>query len=213
MGAVLFACPYNQQERTRAVTTVQEIKKLREKTGVGVLDCRKALTDCQGDFSRALQVLRAQGAAVTEKRADRAADAGFLATYDHAGRVGVLVEMRCETDFVAQNRRFRELAHEIALQVAAQKPRWISRSEVPAEVIDELVAKESASAAAMGKNEQITERIVAGKIERFYRDNCLLEQSHIRNDEETIGDLVQDEIVAFDEKVFVHRFVRFELGE
>jgi elongation factor Ts len=195
------------------VTTVQEIKRLRDKTGVGVLDCREALTDCEGDFARALKVLRAKGATVTEKRAGRATNEGFLATYNHAGRVGVLVEMRCESDFVAQNHGFRELAHEIALQVAAQKPRWISRDEVPAEVIDRLAAEERADAAALGKSAQITERIVAGKIERFYRDNCLLEQPHIRSDQETIGDLMQDKIVAFDEKVFVHRFVRFELGE
>jgi elongation factor Ts len=195
------------------VTTVQEIKRLRDKTGVGVLDCREALTDCEGDFARALKVLRAKGATVTEKRAGRVTNEGFLATYNHAGRVGVLVEMRCESDFVAQNHGFRELAHEIALQVAAQKPRWISRDEVPAEVIDRLAAEERADAAALSKSAQITERIVAGKIERFYRDNCLLEQPHIRSDQETIGDLMQDKIVAFDEKVFVHRFVRFELGE
>jgi elongation factor Ts len=213
MGAVLFACPYNRQERTRVVTTVQEIKKLRDKTGAGVLDCREALTNCEGDYDRALKVLRAKGAAVTEKRAGRAADEGFLATYDHAGRVGVLVEMRCETDFVSESRGFRELAHEVALQVAAQKPRWISRDEVPTEVIKGLIAEESANAAALGKSEQITERIVAGKIERFYRDNCLLEQPYIRNDQETIGDLVQDKIVAFNEKLFVHRFMRYELGE
>lgn len=195
------------------MTTVQEIKKLREKTGAGVLDCREALTDSKGDFDCALKALRAKGATVTERRAGRATDGGFLATYDHAGRVGVLVEMRCETDFVSKSRGFRELAHEIALQIAAQKPRWVSRDEVPAEVIDGLVAQESADAAASGKNEQITQRIVAGKIERFYRDNCLLEQPHIRNSQETIGDLVQDKIVAFNEKLLVQRFVRFEMGE
>ncbi len=193
--------------------TTQDIKQLRDKTGAGVLDCREALIDSDGDFERALKALRAKGALVTEKRADRATNEGYVATYNHAGRVGVVVEMRCETDFVSENRGFRELAHEIALQVAAQKPRWISRDDVPAEVIDRLVAEESATAAEMGKNEQITERIVAGKVERFYRDNCLLEQPYIRDDQETIDDLVQDKIVAFDEKLFVHRFVRFELGE
>lgn len=193
--------------------TTQDIKQLRDKTGAGVLDCREALTESKGDFERALKALRAKGASVTEKRAERETNEGFVAVYDHAGRVGVLVEMRCETDFVSENRLFRDLAHEIALQVAAQKPRWISRDDVPAGVIETLVAEESAAAAKMGKNEQITERIVAGKVERFYRDNCLLEQPHIRNDSETIGDLIQDKIVAFDEKLFVHRFMRFELGE
>ena len=193
--------------------TTQDIKQLRDKTGAGILTCREALIDSKGDFSRALKTLRAKGALVTEKRADRETDEGYVATYNHAGRVGVVVEMRCETDFVSENRGFRELAHEIALQVAAQKPRWISRADVPAEVVDRLVAEESAAAVEMGKDEQITERIVTGKIERFYRDNCLLEQPHIRNDQETIDDLVQDKIVAFDEKLFVHRFVRLELGE
>jgi elongation factor Ts len=193
--------------------TTQDIKQLRDKTGAGVLDCRQALMESNGDVDQALKALRSKGALVTEKRADRATNEGYVATYDHAGRVGVLVEMRCETDFVSENRRFRELAHEVALQVAAQKPRWISRDDVPGEIIARLVAEESAAAAEMGKNAQIAERIVARKVERFYRDNCLLEQPYIRNDKETIGDLVQEKIVAFDEKLFVHRFVRFELGE
>jgi elongation factor Ts len=193
--------------------TTQDIKQLRDKTGAGVLDCRQALMESNGDVDQALKALRSKGALVTEKRADRATNEGYVATYDHAGRVGVLVEMRCETDFVSQNRRFRELAHEVALQVAAQKPRWISRDDVPTEVIEGLVAEESAAAAEMGKSAQIAERIVAGKVERFYRDNCLLEQPYMRNDKETIGDLVQEKIVAFDEKLYVHRFVRFELGE
>jgi elongation factor Ts len=195
------------------VITTQDIKQLRDKTGAGVLDCREALIDSEGDFARALKALRAKGAVVTEKRAERETNEGYVAAYDHAGRVGVLVEMRCETDFVSENRGFRELAHEIALQVAAQQPRWISRDDVPAEVVDRLVAEERTAAVDMGKNEQITERIVTGKMERFYRDNCLLEQQHIRNDEETIDDLIQDKIVAFGEKLLVYRFVRFELGE
>ena len=123
------------------------------------------------------------------------------------------VELRCETDFVSGNRGFRELAHEIALQVAAQKPRWISRDDVPAEVIAGLIAEERATAVEMGKSTPIVERIVAGKLERFYRDNCLLEQPYIRNDKETIGDLVRDKILAFGEKLSVSRFVRLELGE
>jgi elongation factor Ts len=193
--------------------TTQDIKRLRDKTGAGVLDCRQALSDSEGDFDRALKALRAKGALVTEKRADRATDEGYVATYGHAGRIGAIVEMRCETDFVSENRGFRALAHEIALQVAAQKPSWIARDDVPAEVIERLVAEESAAAVEMGKDARIIERIVTGKLERFYRDNCLLEQPYIRDDKETVDDLIQDKIVAFDEKLFVHRFVRVELGE
>jgi elongation factor Ts len=194
------------------VVTTHDIKQLRERTGVGVLECREALREAEGDPDRALKALRAMGAMVTEKRADRTTDEGYVATYEHGGRIGVVVELRCETDFVSENRRFRELAHEVALQVAAQNPRWISRDDVPAELTQKLAAEERAVAAEAGKSSSIVERIVAGKLERFYRDNCLLEQPYIRNDEETIDDLVQESIVAFDEKLFVHRFVRVELG-
>lgn len=193
--------------------TTQDIKHLRERTGAGILDCREALIESEGDLDRALRALRAKAALVTEKRADRTTHEGYLATYNHTGRIGVVVELQCETDFVSGNRGFRELAHEIALQVAAQKPRWISRDDVPAEVIAGLAAEERATAVEMGKSTPIVERIVAGKLERFYRDNCLLEQPYIRNDKETIGDLVRDKILAFGEKLSVSRFVRLELGE
>lgn len=193
--------------------TTHDIKQLREKTGAGVLDCRQALTESEGDFDGALRALRSKGALVAEKRAERATDEGYVATYEHAGRIGVVVEMRCETDFVSKNQGFRRLAHEIALQVAAQRPRWTSRDDVPSEVIQGLAAEERAVAAEMGKSPRIVERIVAGKVDRFLRENCLLEQPYIRNDEETIGDLLQEKIVAFDEKLSVRRFVRIELGE
>ena len=193
--------------------TTNDIKLLREKTGAGVLDCREALATSNGDFDRALEALREKSVLVTEKRADRAANEGYVATYDHGGRIGVLVDLRCETDFVSANRGFRELAREIALQVAAQNPRWISRDEVPAAAIEELVAEERSIALAQGKSEQIAERIVSGKVERLYRDTCLLEQPYIRDDKETIGGLIQDKIVAFGEKIFVKRFVRFDIAE
>lgn len=193
--------------------TTQDIKALRDKTGAGVLDCRAALTAAGGDFERALDALREKGAEVSEKRAHREAAEGYVEAYNHAGRVGVLVELRCETDFVAENRGFRELAHELALQIAAQAPRWISREKVPAETIEELLTEEREHALRAGKPAEIVERIVAGKLERFYRENCLLEQVYIRNDKETMGDLVNDRIVAFDERIVVHRFERFVLGE
>jgi len=193
--------------------TTHDIKALRDKTGAGVLDCREALTDSGGDLTVALEALRAKGAAVSEKRAHREAVEGYVEAYSHAGRVGVLVELRCETDFVAENRGFRELAHELALQIAAQNPQWISRENVPAKVIEEFSAEETRTAAEQGKPADIVERIVSGKLERFYRENCLLEQVYIRNDKETMGDLVNDKIVAFGEKILVHRFQRFELAE
>ena len=194
------------------MVSTHDIKRLRDKTGAGILDCREALVRSEGDLDRALAALREKGARVAEKRAERPAQHGYVATYGHAGRIGAIVELRCETDFVSGNRGFRELAHEIALQVAAQEPRWVNRADVPTEVIDGVVAEETARAAEMGKTPQIAERIVAGKVERFYRDNCLLDQPYIRNDSETIADLVNDKTVAFNEKIFIHRFVRCELG-
>jgi elongation factor Ts len=195
------------------VISTQDIKRLREKTGAGVLDCREALITAKSDFGRALEALRARGALASEKRADRVANEGYIATYSHDGRIGVLVELRCETDFVSKNQGFRDLAREIALQVAAQGPRWVSRDDVPDSTMEQVIAEERAAATAKGKNEQITERIIAGKIERFYRDNCLLDQPHIRDDKETIGGLIQDKLVAYGEKILVHRFVRYEIGE
>jgi elongation factor Ts len=193
--------------------TTHDIKALREKTGAGVLDCREALTASSGDLDKALEALRAKGAVVAEKRAHRDAVEGYIEAYGHAGRVGVLVELRCETDFVAENAGFRGLAHEIALQVAAQAPRWVSREDVPGCIIDEMVAQEREAALASGKSAEIAERIVAGKLERFYREMCLLEQPYIRDDKETIGGLIQDKVIAFNEKILVHRFQRFELAE
>jgi elongation factor Ts len=195
------------------MVSTQDIKQLRELTGAGILDCREALSANGGDVERAVEALRMKGAEIAEKRAERPTEHGYVATYGHSGRIGVLVEVRCETDFVSSNPAFRELAHEIALQVAAQEPLWVSREDVPKTKIEELAAEEHARATRSGKPSQIVERIVSGKIERFYRDNCLLEQPYIRNDKESVADLIHDRTVAFDEKIHVHRFVRLELGE
>lgn len=191
--------------------TISDIKRLRTQTGAGVLDCREALTASGGDFDTALAALREKGAKAMEKRADRVASHGYVATYSHHGLIGVLVELRCETDFVANTTAFRELAHEIALQVAAQDPRWVSRDDVPADCIARLVADERAAAVAAGKPESIVERIVAGKLERFYGDNCLLEQTSIRDEKSTIEGLIQDRLVALGERIYVARFARFAI--
>jgi elongation factor Ts len=195
------------------VVSTQDIKLLRERTGAGVLDCKEALAESGGDVDRALEALRARGAEIAEKRAERPAEHGYVATYGHAGRIGVLVELRCETDFVSSNKAFRELAREVALQVAAQRPRWVSRADVPATVVEEIVTEETARAVGAGKVQTLVDRIVTGKVERFYRDNCLLEQPYIRNDKETIADLISEKTIAFGERIFVHGFVRRELGE
>jgi elongation factor Ts len=146
-----------------------------------------------------------------EKRADRVAAHGYVATYSHRGLIGVLVELKCETDFVANTTAFRELAHEIALQVAAQDPKWVSRDDAPGDTILQLAADERAAAVSAGKPESIVERIVAGKLEHFYRDNCLLEQTSIRDEKSTIGGLIQDKLVALGERIYVARFARFAI--
>ena len=191
--------------------TTQDIKRLRDQTGAGILDCRDALTECRGDFGSALDALREKGALASEKRADRVASHGYIANYSHHGLIGVLVELRCETDFVAKNAGFRELAREIALQVAAGDPRWVSRDDVPPEAVDEIASAERAAAIEAGKPEQIVERIVSGKVERFYRDTCLLEQTSIRDEKSTVSGLIQDKLVAFGERIYVSRFVRFAI--
>ncbi|MHB8868068.1 MAG: elongation factor Ts [Thermoleophilia bacterium] len=191
--------------------TTNEIKRLREQTGAGVLDCREALREADGDFDLALAALRARGAQAMEKRADRVAAHGYVATYSHHGLIGVLVELRCETDFVANTAAFRDLAHEIALQVAATDPRWVSREDVPAEAVEQLAADERTAAVAAGKLESIVERIVTGKVERFYRDTCLLEQPSIRDEKSTINELIQDKLVALGERIYVARFARFAI--
>jgi len=193
--------------------TTSAIKRLRDQTGAGVLDCREALTTTKGDFDLALEVLREKGALVGKKRADREAAYGHIGTYSHNGLIGSLVELKCETDFVAGTPSFQELAHELALQVAACKPRWVSREDVPPEAVEEVVARERAIAVKAGKPEHVVERIVSGKLERFYRDSCLLEQTSIRDEKSTVGGLISDKVVALDERIYVRRFVRFAIEE
>ena len=188
-----------------------DIKRLREKTGAGVLDCRDALTRCDGDFSKAVEVLREKGAAVMEKRAEREAAHGYIAVYSHSGLIGSMVELRCETDFVSGNQTFRDLAHEIALQVAAASPQWVAADEVPADIVEQLVADERAAAESLGKPEHIVEQITKGKLAKFYQQVCLLEQLSIRDDASTVGGLIQDKTLAFGERIYVHQFARFAI--
>lgn len=190
-----------------------DIKRLREKTGAGVLDCRDALTLSEGDFGKAVEILREKGAAVMEKRAEREAVHGYIAVYSHSGLIGSMVELRCETDFVSGNRAFRDLAHEIALQVTATSPQWVAIDHVPAEVIEEFVAGERAGAESLDKPAHIVEKITRGKLAKFYQQVCLLEQPSIRDETSTVGGLIQDKALAFGERIYVHRFVRFAIQQ
>jgi elongation factor Ts len=194
--------------------TVDQIKALREQTGVGILDCRKALEDANGDFDLALENLRAKGLATAAKRADREASEGIVELYSHGdGRVGVMVEINCETDFVARSQEFRNFAHEVALQIAASAPIYIREDDVPEEVIELRRKIVREQALEEGKPEKIVERIVDGRIEKYLQEICLLNQEYIRDDDLTVEQLLLENVAAIGENIIIRRFERWELGE
>lgn len=196
-----------------AITT-QQIKELREATGAGVLDCRKALEQAGGDYQKAVDYLREKGLATAAKRADREASEGMLELYSHGnGRVGVMVEVNCETDFVARSDAFRTFAHEVALQIAAAAPRYIRVEEIPAEVLQHEKEIAMARAREEGKPEAILDRIAEGRLEKFRDETCLLRQPYIRDESITVEKLLMQNIAAIGENVIIRRFVRWELGE
>ena len=194
--------------------TTEMIKELREATGAGILDCRKALTDANGDFDKAVDFLREKGMATAAKRADRTASQGVVELYSHGeGRVGVIVEVNCETDFVARSEDFRKLAHEIALQIAAAAPQYVREDEVPADVLEHEAEIARARAKEEGKPEAVMDKIVAGRLEKFKDETVLLRQAYIRDEELTIEKLVLQTIGTTGENIIVRRFQRWELGE
>jgi elongation factor Ts len=197
-----------------AEITTQMIKELRAKTGAGIVDCKKALQEAGGDIEKAVEILRKKGAAKAAKKAERATAEGAVFSYIHGGgKVGVLVELNCETDFVARNETFKELGHEIAMQIAAMAPEYVSKEDVPQEVIakEKEVLKEQAL--AEGKPEHIVEKIVEGRLAKFYSEKCLLEQPWIKDDSKTIRELITDYITKLGENIKVRRFARFEVGK
>ncbi|MEP0807342.1 MAG: translation elongation factor Ts [Chloroflexota bacterium] len=194
--------------------TTEMIKELRAATNAGVLDCRKALTESNGDFQKAVDWLREKGMATAAKRADREASQGVVELYSHGGgRVGVMVEVNCETDFVARSEKFRELAHEIALQIAASAPRYVKESEIPAEVLEREAEIARARAKEEGKPDNVAEKIVQGRIEKFKDEVVLLRQPYIRDESITIEKLILQAVGAIGENILVRRFQRWELGE
>ncbi|ADU96064.1 translation elongation factor Ts [Thermovibrio ammonificans] len=197
-----------------AEITTQMIKELREKTGAGIVDCKKALQEAGGDIEKAVEILRKKGAAKAAKKAERATAEGAVFSYIHAGgKVGVLVELNCETDFVARNETFKELGHEIAMQIAAMAPEFVSREDVPAELVEKEKEILKQQALAEGKPEHIVEKIVEGRLNKFYSEKCLLEQPWIKDDSKTIKDLITDYITKLGENIKVRRFARFEVGK
>jgi elongation factor Ts len=194
--------------------TTDMIKELREATGAGILDCRKALTDANGDFDKAVDLLREKGVATAAKRADRTASQGVVELYSHGdGRVGVIVEVNCETDFVARSEDFRKLAHEIALQIAAAAPQYVKESEIPAEVLEHEAEIARARAKEEGKPEAVMEKIVAGRLEKFKDEAVLMRQAYIRDEELNVEKLVLQTIGTTGENIVIRRFQRWELGE
>jgi elongation factor Ts len=194
--------------------SIEQIKQLREETGAGVLDCRKALETYEGDFDKAIEFLREKGLAKVAKRADREVREGMLELYSHGnGRVGVMVEVNCETDFVARSESFRKFAHEVALQIAAGAPKYIRIEDIPTEILDEERQKARTLALAEGKPEKVIERILEGKLEKYYNDNCLLRQTYVRDDSITLEDLRNQHVAALGENIVIRRFVRWEVGE
>ena len=196
-----------------AVTT-EMIKELREATGVGILDCRKALEDADGDINKAKDLLREKGLAIAAKRAGRQASEGVVELYSHGnGRVGVMVEVNCETDFVGRSEGFRTFAHEIALQIAASSPLYLNDEDVPEEVIEHEKQIATAKAKEEGKPEQIIPKIVEGYISKFLDENVLMRQAYIRNDSVTVQELLNENIASTGENIIVRRFTRWGLGE
>jgi elongation factor Ts len=197
--------------------TADKVKELRARTGAGVIDCRNALVEAGGDLEKAQQLLRAKGLAAAAGRSGRVAKEGLVASYIHGeGRLGVLVEVNCETDFVARTQEFKTLARDIAMQIAASEPRYVSREEIPAEVVASERAAYLAQAASEGKPEAVAARIADGKLEKFFATVCLLDQPFIRDEgarARTVGDVVKEVIAKTGENIQVRRFARFRLGE
>ncbi len=194
--------------------TADMIKELRAATGAGVLDCRKALQEANGDFQKAVDWLREKGMATAAKRADREASNGVVELYSHGGgRVGVMVEVNCETDFVARSEQFRTLAHEIALQIAASAPKYIKAEDIPASELDHEAEIARTRAKEEGKSGPVVDKIVEGRLEKFKDEVCLLRQTYIRDETMTVEKLVMQNVAAIGENVIVRRFQRWELGE
>jgi elongation factor Ts len=190
------------------------VRELREKTGAGLLDCQKALGESGGDLEKAVRLLRERGLAKAAKKSTRAATDGLIGAYIHpGGKIGVLIEVNCETDFVAKTPEFQALVKDLAMQVAAVMPRWVRREEVPAAELEAEREIYRQQARQSGKPEKVIERIVEGQVERFYKDFCLLEQAFIKQSDRTVNEIVQEAIVRFGVNVEVRRFARYELGE
>jgi len=194
--------------------TADKVKELRERTGIGMMECKAALAECDCDMDKAIELLRKKGYARAEAKSGRAAKEGFIGSYIHMnGRIGVLVELNCESDFVARNCEFQELVKELAMQIAAAKPKWVAASDVPADIVAKEKEIIQAQLGDMKKPPQIMEKIVEGKLSKFFEEVCLLDQPYIREDKIKVRDLVTKLVQKMGENIKVGRFVRFEIGQ
>ena len=194
--------------------TADQVKELRQRTGIGVMECKEALAECQGDIEKAIAALRKKGAARAQERMDREASQGLIHSYIHMeGKLGVLVEVNCESDFVARNEEFKGLAKNIAMQIAAANPRFVSSADIPEADLEQEKEIIRGQLQDTKKPPQIIEKIVEGKLKKFYEEICLLNQPYIKDDKMTVHELIASFIAKFGENIKVRRFARFELGK
>ena len=194
--------------------TAQDVSKLRATTGAGMMDCKKALTETNGNFDEAIKYLREKGMAAAAKKADRIAAEGVVGSYIHmGGKIGVLVEVNCETDFVAKSDAFQNLVKDIAMQIAAAKPLYVREEEVPTDALDAEKEILKAQALNEGKPEAVVEKMVEGRIKKYYKDVCLMDQDFVKDSSKTITQVVNEAILSIGEKISIRRFTRYEMGE
>lgn len=192
----------------------EQVKELRDRTGAGMMDCKKALQETEGDIEKAIDVLRTRGLAKAAKKAGRVASEGTVTSYIHAGgRIGVLVEINCETDFVGKTDEFKALAYNIAMHIAASNPLYLDRSQVPDAVLQREKDVLAAQAREEGKPDKVIEKMVQGRIDKFFKDNCLLDQQYVKDPDITVQDLVLQNVAKLGENISVRRFARYEVGE
>lgn len=194
------------------MASMEDIKKLRECTGAGMMDCKKVLEEAGGDFDKAIELLRKKGAATAAKRAEREAKEGVIVSYIHGNRIGALLELNSETDFVARNEDFKALAQDLVMHVAASAPEYVSPEDVPAEIVEKEKEIEREQLKDSGKPADVVEKIIEGKINKFYSQVCLVKQPFVKDPNVTIEDILNEKTAAIGEKIAIRRFARFELG-
>jgi len=192
--------------------TIEDIKKLKELTGIGLTDAKKALVEAEGDFDKALEALRKKGLTKAEKKGDRETREGLIESYVHSGRIGVIVEVNCETDFVARLPEFKEFAHQIAMQIAAMAPKYATMDDIPSDVYEAKKAELLESESLKSKPEAMREQIVDGQLKKYFAEQVLAEQAFVLDDSKTVGELIKEQIVLRGENVRVSQFKRIELG-